>query len=353
LVCQETGNSIQSPGGITQLFSLAVDQKLQSVPQFFSNHKTGGQDVAVQDVSNTLYLISESGKVLWTKKLSGPILGAIHEVDLLRNGKKQLAFTTKNAFYVLDRNGKPVGPFPVNFRDAVTQPLAVFDYDNNRKYRFVVVQGKNLIMYDSKAQMVKGFAFKSGSSTIVLPPQHIRMGNKDYIVIAQENGTLNILNRVGATRIKVGKKFDFSDIPIAEEANHFVVITKDNRKESIDQNGKITSQQLEVSEAYYFSVNGSTKVTLDDNKLRINGKLVELPFGIYSKPSTFLNRETYISVTETQENKVFVFNKAGILLPGFPVYGTSSIDMGASSQKGKTIFVVQGSSKEVLLYSLQ
>lgn len=354
LVCQETGNSIQSPGGITQLFSLAVDQKLQSVPQFFSNHKTGGQDVAVQDVNNTLYLISESGKVLWTKKLSGPILGAIHEVDLLRNGKKQLAFTTKNAFYVLDRNGKPVAPFPVNFRDAVTQPLAVFDYDNNRKYRFVVIQGKNLLMYDSKAQLVKGFSFKSATSTIVLPPQHIRMGNKDYIVVAEESGTLNILNRVGATRIKVGKKFDFSDIPIAEEANHFVVITKDNRKESIDQNGKITSQQLEVSESYYFSVKGSTKVTLDDNKLRFNGKLVELPFGIYSRPSTFmLNRETYISVTETQENKVFIFNKAGILLPGFPVYGTSTIDMGASSQKGKTIFAVQGSSKEVLLYSLQ
>jgi hypothetical protein len=111
---------------------------------------------------------------------------------------------------------------------------------------------------------------------------------------------------------------------------------------------------LEVSDAYYFSVAGTTKVTLDDNKLRINGKLVELPFGIYSKPKSFtVNRNTYVSVTETQENKVFIFNKSGILLPGFPVYGTSAIDMGTSSSEGKTIFVVKGSRKEILLYSLQ
>jgi hypothetical protein len=354
LICQEAGNSIESPGGITQLFGLELDLKLLTRPQFFSNHRTGGQDVVVQDANNTLYLISESGKVLWTKNLSGPILGTIHEVDLLRNGKKQLAFTTKNAFYVLDRNGKPVAPFPINFKDAVTQPLAVFDYDNNRKYRFVVTQGKNILMYDAKAQLVNGFTYKSATSTIVMPPQHIRMGNKDYLLVAEESGKLNILNRVGATRIKVTKKFEFSEIPIAEEANHFVVITKENHKESIDQNGKITSQKLEVSEAYYFSVKGTTKVTMDDNKLRINGKLIELPFGIYSKPTAFiLNKETYVSVTETQEKKVFIFNKSGILFPGFPVYGTSTIDMGASSQRGKVIFVTQGSGKEVLLYLLQ
>lgn len=354
LACQETGNSIQSPGGLTQLFGLALDHKLLSTPHFFSNHKTRGQDVVVQDVNNNLYLISESGKVLWTKKLPDPIIGKIHEVDLLRNGKKQLAFTTKKAFYVLDRNGKPVAPFPINFKDPVTQPLAVFDYDNNRKYRFVVTQGKTILMYDSKAQLVKGFTYKAASSTIVLPPQHIRMGNKDYLLIAEENGKLNILNRVGSTRINVSKKFEFSDIPIAEEANHFVIITKDNTKVSISQAGKITSQKLEVSEAYYFSMTGTTKVTLDDNKLRINGKLVELPFGIYSKPSSFtVNRKTYVSVTETQENKVFIFHKSGVLLPGFPVYGTSAIDMGTSSMQGKTIFVVKGSEKEIVLYQIQ
>jgi hypothetical protein len=44
--------------------------------------------------------------------------------------------------YVVDENGKDVAPFPIKFRDDITQSLAIFDYDNNRKYRFIIKQGK-------------------------------------------------------------------------------------------------------------------------------------------------------------------------------------------------------------------
>ncbi|PKA83403.1 hypothetical protein ATE92_1555 [Ulvibacter sp. MAR_2010_11] len=354
LVCKEITTRTQSPGGISQQFNLLLDSKLLSEPQLFSNHRTRGQDVVVQDITNKLYLISESGKILWTKNILSPIVGSVHEIDLLRNGKKQLAFTTKNAFHVIDRNGKPVGPFPIKFNDPVTQPLAVFDYDNNRKYRFAITQGKNVLLYDSQGKIVKGFTFKKAASALVLPPEHIRMGNKDYVVIAEENGTLHILNRVGSSRIAISKKFQFSDLPIAEEGSDFVVITKANTKESISQSGKITSQKLNVSNNYYFKVSGSTKVTLDDNMLRINGALAELPFGMYTPPKIFtVNRNTYISVTEIQENKVYIYSKAGKLLQGFPVYGASSIDMGNTSGSGNSAFVVKGADKEVIVYTLQ
>ena len=58
--------------------------------------------------------------------------------------------------------------------------------------------------------------------------------------------------------------------------------------------------------------------------MRINGILVELPYGIYTKPSiSIVNQKEYISITETQENKIYVYSKSGNLLHGFPVYGTS------------------------------
>ena len=53
------------------------------------------------------------------------------------------------------------------------------------------------------------------------------MGNKDYIVIAEKNGHLNILHRTGKVRVPLSKKFEFSEIPIEEEGSSFVVITKE------------------------------------------------------------------------------------------------------------------------------
>ena len=205
-------------------------------------------------------------------------------------------------------------------------------------------------MYDKNGKTVKGFGFNKAQSEIAQSPSHIRMGNKDYIVIAEENGKLNILSRVGKSRISVSKNFKFSEIPIAEEDNNFVVITAENTKERITQDGKISSQKLDVGSNYWFTILGSTKVTLDDNLLRINGKLAELPLGVYTNPQIFeVRRNTYVTITETQEKKVYAFDKSGKLLSGFPVYGTSATAMAAGRE---TVLAVKGEANSVIFYTL-
>ncbi len=354
LVCKEANSSNNNivTGKVIQIKNIQLENEILNDPTFFSNHRTGGKDIVVQDVSNKLYFISSGGKILWTKKLKTPILGSIKEVDLLRNGKKQLAFTTKNNFYILDRTGRAVAPFPIKFKDDITQPLSVFDYDNNRKYRFVITQGREVLMLDSRGKKVRGFKFKKAKTEIVFPPQHFRINSKDYITIAEENGTLNILSRVGKSRVSVSKTFDFSNTPITLENTKLVVINKDNSKNSVGMDGKTVTKKLDVT-SYQFTVKGKTKVTLDDNLMRINGVLIELPFGIYTPPTiSTVNRKSYISITETQENKVYIYNKSGNLLPGFPVYATSIIDLGDVTKNGKTNFVVKGDAKSILLYEI-
>ncbi len=353
-VCKEksTSNSKKIAGKVTQINSIQLENELLNNPTFFSNHRTGGKDIVVQDVTNKMYFISSGGKILWTKKLKNPILGKIEEVDLLRNGKKQLAFTTKNNFYILDRTGRAVAPFPIKFRDEITQGISVFDYDNNRKYRFLITQGKEPLMLDNKGKKVKGFRFKKTKSNIVFPPQHFRIKSKDYIIIAEENGKLNILSRIGKPRVNVSKTFDFSNTPITLEKSKLVVINKDNSKNSVGLDGKTITNKLKVT-SYHFTVKGKTKVTLDDNLMRINGVLIELPFGIYTAPTiSIVNRKSYISITETQENKVYVYNKSGNLLSGFPVYGTSIIDLGDLTKNGKTNFLVKGAAKNIIVYEI-
>jgi hypothetical protein len=348
----EAGSALGTmPGTVSESFTLQLDNDVMMPPQFFSNHRTGGHDIVVQDMANTLYLISSEGKTIWKKQLDNPILGGIEEVDILRNGNKQLAFATKHQLHVIDRTGRPVAPFPLRFSDAITQPLAVFDYDNNRNYRFVVTQDEELLMYDRKGSRISGFHFNRASSKIVLPPKHIRMGNKDYIVVAEEKGTLHILHRTGKVRVPLSTKFSFTDIPIAEEDGNFVVITQGNNKVTVTQGGKTHSQALQTEGRYGFTTLGRTKATLDDNLLRINGTLVELPFGVYSQPAIVpLGKQTVVTVTDTQENKVYLYSREATLLPGFPVYGHSQASLARSQSDGVTYMVVSGSGKEVILY---
>src|SRR5690606_4481304 len=218
LSCKEAGSVAKSvSGGVSEKFNLKLDNPVLGIPQIIN-----GNNVTVQDIANKLYFISKSGKILWSENLGSPILGNIATVTVA--GNNYLAFATKNAFHLLDRNGKDAKGFPIKFKDQVTQPLSVFDYDNNGNHRFIIVQGKGMLMYDNSGKTVKGFGFEKAKSNIAQAPVHIRMDNKDYIVIAEENGKLNILSRVGKPRVSVSKNFNFSEIPIAEEDNTFVVI---------------------------------------------------------------------------------------------------------------------------------
>ena len=345
--------NISQGGSVSEIVHINLEQDILGDPVFFSNHRSGGKDIAVQDVTNTLHLISSGGKILWSKPLNEPILGKIQEVDILRNGKKQLAFTTTKGLHVLDRNGNAVAPFPKQFRDPITQPLALFDYDRNRNYRFVIVQEEEVHMYDRKGKTVTGFGFDKAGSPIVLPPVHIRMDQKDYLLFAEQSGKLNILNRRGRERIKVSQEFDFGENPLESEGSNFVVISDSKVKYSIDQNGSVRSQPLEVSNAYWFNVEAKVKATMDDNLLRINGRLLELPYGIYTSPGIFnRNRNFYIAVTETQENKAYLVDQQAKTISGFPVFGQGNIDLGDANRNGKLNVLVKGDDNEIILYQI-
>ncbi|WP_010230009.1 hypothetical protein [Gillisia marina] len=315
------------------------------------NHSTKEIEIAVQDESNVLSLLDLNGKVLWKKKLQTKIIGDINQVDLFKNGNLQMAFTTLNRFHVLDRNGKEVKPFPIEFKDDITQPLAVFDYDNTKNYRFVIVQNRELLMYDSKGKNVKGFDFKKASSEITQSPKHIRLKNKDYIVFPEKSRKLNILSRQGKERVSVKEKFQFSENEWYENKNEFISVSEDGELVRINQNGKISKDQLTSEGNVQIVANESTMVLLSENILTINDKELTLDFGLYSKPQIFsVTGKKYISITDTQAKKVYLFNERGQLVPNFPVYGVSLLKITNSKTRNKTIMLVLGESDEVISY---
>ena len=83
---------------INEIFSMTLDATILGDVQFVKNHKTQQKDIVVQDIENQLYLVSNQGVVRWKKKLSGPIVGRINQVDLYKNGRFQWFFQLKIVF---------------------------------------------------------------------------------------------------------------------------------------------------------------------------------------------------------------------------------------------------------------
>tara|TARA_R110002049_G_scaffold309051_1_gene516209 strand:+ start:8319 stop:10754 length:2436 start_codon:yes stop_codon:yes gene_type:complete len=341
-----------SLNSITEELNIKLETDLLNNPQFVKNHITNEKEIVVQDINNNLYLISNTGKTLWKKQLHGPVLGNIEQIDIYKNGRLQLVFATPNRVYVLDRNGRDVAPFPGNFNDKITQPLSVFDYDKNKNYRLLVTQGSHLLMYDVNSKIVKGFTFDKAENTILNQPQHFRIGSKDYIVFKTQN-KLHIMDRTGKTRILPKTNLSFSPEPTYIYNNNFTTTTATGDLVSIDTKGNTSSVNLNLGERHHIATTSKTLVTLSENKLTIKGKTIELDYGNYTQPQIFyINDKIYVTTTDLQTQKIYLFDSQAKIIQNFPVYGNSATVLDNIDKDRDLEFVVKGEPNSLLLYQI-
>ncbi|WP_036156427.1 hypothetical protein [Maribacter forsetii] len=344
----------EEKNSVSSAFEVQFDTDLATLPQFITNHSSGRKEIIVQDQENTLYLISSSGKILWKKQLNGTVQGKIQQVDLFKNGKLQFAFTTNNEFLILDRNGKEIAPFTKKYSEGNLNPLAVFDYEGRKNYRFVVTQGKKVFMYNSKGDIVKGFTYETAEANILDAPQHFRIGNRDYLVFKLENGQLKITNRVGKTRVNVKDKFTFSNNEIRLYQNKFTFTSVDGILYQVDSQGKIAASNLSLAKDHGMDATSRTLAIMNDNILQIRSKKVELELGVYSKPTIFyLNDKIYVSVTDIQNQKIYLFDSQAEPIPNFPVFGSSVIDMEDMNSNKKVEFVYKDQDNSIRVFKIR
>ena len=208
-------------------FFLTFDEEIISDPKWQKNHLNNEFDIAFQDSNNYLNYLSNKGNLYWKKKLSGKIIGQIKQVDIYKNGRKQMIFRTTEKLYLLDRNGNEVKQlsFPINSNSS-NIPISIFDYEKNRNYRFLITVDNKISMYDSNGNIVSGFRPPLFESKIITSPSHIRINGKDFIVIQLEDGSLKILDRRGRDRIIVNNKIQYSGNSIFSYLEHFTTTDK-------------------------------------------------------------------------------------------------------------------------------
>nr|MDQ3100459.1 PQQ-like beta-propeller repeat protein [Bacteroidota bacterium] len=183
------------------LWRTNVGALVERSPAIVKNHTNGTNEILVEDVNQTIHLIGSTGKILWSRKIDEPILGTVHQVDRFRNGKLQLLFNTADRLYLIDRNGKDVGSFPVRLPEATAVPIAVFDYENDRDARIIVATAEGKIFnFNLDGTEVKGWEKPELGAGAACQVHHLRIKNKDYLIIADQNGQVHIFDRKGSIR---------------------------------------------------------------------------------------------------------------------------------------------------------
>lgn len=356
------------------LWELKMDTTINSKPFLLVNHNSKAKEILVQDDANTIHLISNTGKVLWTKQLHEKIMSNVIQVDVLKNDKLQMVFNTRSFIYMFDRNGNDMKGFPVKLKSPATNAISVIDYENNRDYRiFLAQENKSILCFKPNGERVDGFKFERTKEPVYLPIQYFNAAGKDHLCAIDMKGNIYILNRQGEVRVKLkeqmaqgirnffvepGKDYNRTYILAADTLGNIFKIGLTGEKENIKMQDFETSPyfdyrdlQNDKTKEYIFLTRKELKVFSQDRSLLFRHEFKDL---VSTTPILFLfpDGRSKIGVVSEASNELFLFNDNGSVYDGFPLNGRTQFSIGDLNNEGRFNLITGSSFNSIFAYSI-
>ena len=274
------------------LWTMKMDAQSDMQANSFLNHITKENEIVIQDNEKNLYLINAKGTVLWKKKLNEKISSKVYTVDIFKNNKYQLLFSSLNYLHLIDRNGNYVQGYPVKLPDESTSELSLIDYDNDKDYRlFIACKNKTIYNYSIFGVKQDKFVSVKTEGEINLPIQYVKVGLSDYLVAIDKGGKIYTFSRKGEGRIGLKNK-------TIENCSAFYVDATNN-----------------INSTYLIYVDDKNSLL---NKISFSDKKVveKLNVNIDSASVTFsqADENKTTGVILTKSNSILVYNLNGNLL---------------------------------------
>jgi len=351
-----------------------MDAEAQIPPVFVKNHLTQETEILVQDKNNTLYLFNQFGQEVFKVVLPEAILSQPKQVDAFKNEKLQYIFNTKNFIYLLDRNGRNVGNYPIELDSQAETELTVVEYDRKRDYRLLITcKNKRIYNFDIKGKKVSGWKHNKAAVPTIHQFKHLFTGGKDFLVTGEAQGKIHLLDRRGKNRTKVNKRVvgsknnSLQTFGSRHQAFRGVYLTDhDGSIYRVSLDGKVNEMNLgKFSSEHYFLVSDLDNddrpefIFADLNMLKVYNYKKELVFEqrldpTATEPFVVLgpegNRE--IGICYRDPEQLILYNNAGELHKGFPLSGSSRFDL-MLQQDGRPLVVSSGSGPALLIQSVQ
>ncbi|MEI8137858.1 MAG: hypothetical protein WCH21_11085, partial [Bacteroidota bacterium] len=213
-------------------------------------------------------------------------------VDIFKNNKYQLLFSSLNYLHLIDRNGNYVQGYPVKLPDESTSELSLIDYDNDKDYRlFIACKNKTIYNYSIFGVKQDKFVSVKTEGEINLPIQYVKVGLSDYLVAIDKGGKIYTFSRKGEGRIGLKNK-------TIENCSAFYVDATNN-----------------INSTYLIYVDDKNSLL---NKISFSDKKVveKLNVNIDSASVTFsqADENKTTGVILTKSNSILVYNLNGNLL---------------------------------------
>ena len=350
------------------IWQLKLEGKLARKPVLVLNHKDlPNREVIVCDNQNNVSLINKEGLVLWTMNIPGEIMSDIQQIDLYQNNKFQYVFNTKTQLYVIDRMGNKVGKFPLTLKSMASNGVTIVDYGKNKEFRFFIAgEDKKIYAFDRWGKLVQNWVFAGSETPITKPGMRVEVGDKDYLIFYDKQNTY-FLDRQGKSR-------DVQAAPFDHSGNQMYFVNGGNpRLISTDQMGRIHivdfAGQAEVKEVGKFdSAHRFAVVDLDGNGspeyLFADGKKLSIftadckKAGEHSFPDMISETpfvcsmgagNAKIGVVIKGENKVYLLDKNGSVMRGFPLEGDTDFILGKFNDSNAWFNLIIGEQNNTLV----
>jgi len=340
-------------------------------PFFFINHNTGAKEIFIQDYKNNAYLINSAGRVLWKVLLGERILSNVYMIDYYGNGKFQLLFSGRNNLHLLDRNGNYVERYPVRLRSPASGPLSLFDYDDNHDYRLIIPGDDKLIYaYDKSGNVIKGWKPFRTNGSVKSEIKYFRVSGKDYLVASDET-SVYFLDRTGGVRLKLKDpvtRAKGSELRITAGSDPALVFSSpDGTLQLVSFIGtvrKIVLKRFSGDHSFdFFDIDGDgfgEYVFIDRGILYIYGhnesEIFTRDFGSaeLAGPICFIfsASDRKIGVFDNAKKLIYLIDKNGNAMNGFPLRGASMFSIGKFSEKSDFHLIVGGDNSFLYNYKL-
>ncbi len=353
-----------------------LDTTLISKPFVVRSHLDRSFETLVQDAKYHLIFLSSEGSQVWENPLPGPMLEAMFQIDFFQNGRLQYLFATDHALHIVDRNGHNIDQYPLQLGPDITiDKINVIDYDQSGNYRFLVSDLKgNVYMFNKEQQNLEEWNGLKMGHPLSSPPFHIRVRNRDCLILGLENGVIHVLTRRGETFDGFPLDFQspidnplFVDIGSSFSNTIFSTITEDGEMVKFNLNGEIGNriQFYKPSQEVVFqlipdALNRTFVIARQElNRLSIldrRGQLIfekdyltarRLTVQFYS----FGSDNQFYAVTDRDQEVTYLYDRVGNLINYQPVESAHRIAM---LKRGSDHYQVYGSyQNRVTIYDFK
>lgn len=368
-VCMSKDTETKSENSIR--WKVNLDAPMNGKPYIVEDYASQNKNIVVFDRQNTMYLIDGEGVICWKKQLDEAPLSEVYMVDSRNNGQLQFLFNTAHTIQLIDRAGNNMPGYPVHLPFEATNGLAVFDYNGNHDYRILLCGTDRLVYnYNIQGVEVEGWNHHRSEDWVRQPLQHIRVEDKDYLIVSDVSGGVRILDRQGRIRIPLSSdmqkspKSDLYENVTNRSKGLFLTSDKEGKLLYVGADGALNRTDFgSYSDAHFFlyeDFDGDQNVDfiyLDQNDLRVYNKFKTELFShhfdteIVTRPVFFkiTRNKRLLGIVSEKAREIYLIDRKGNMIVSSGLVGETPFAVG-SLHNNQEINLVTGVGNALFNY---